>query len=64
MKFKVVLRDLKNPRDGPQIEIGNNLSKTEAERLQKRFAKLDWEERRPGIMTIDTIALIVEIDHS
>lgn len=63
MRYRVVIKDLRKPA-GPdnRVKIGGDLSRTEAAATQKRFAKLKWDERRPGVLTIDHIALCVEPD--
>lgn len=62
-RHRVVIRSLKDATvGGPRVVIGSNLSKRDAEQMQKRFIRLKWEARRPDIYTIDHIALSIELD--
>lgn len=61
MKYRLVIKDLRQPT-GEQhvVVVGDSMGLEEADQMQKRFAKLKWNHRRPGILTIDHVALVVE----
>jgi glycerol-3-phosphate cytidylyltransferase-like family protein len=60
-RYRVVLKDMRKPR-GSVIEIDDNLSKSDADRLLEQFTKLSWIPRRPGVYTIENVVLLVELD--
>ena len=59
MKYRLVIKDL-NTDDRVVVKSDQYLN--DARVIQRRFTKLKWEERRPGVFTIDHIVLIVEPD--
>jgi len=63
MRYRVVIKSLRDPPGSDnRVVVNSDLSQAEANSVQKRFAKLKWDERRPGVMTIDHVALCVEPD--
>lgn len=65
-KYRVVIKDLREPdgrRKASRVVISDGLSQADSQALLKRFPKLKWSERRPGILTIDHIALVIELDN-
>jgi hypothetical protein len=59
-KQRLVIRDLRQPRDTPPVVIEGSMTLREAAALQQRFTKLKWDRRRPYVYTIGDIALCVE----
>lgn len=57
---RVVLKDLRAGPSGGIVVVASGMSQKEAERIQKLFMKAKWDPRRPGIFTIDHVALCVE----
>jgi hypothetical protein len=62
-RHRLVIKDLRKPAGEIGIEVGANLSQKDALDMQRRFIKLKWDERRPGVYTIDHVALVVEPDY-
>lgn len=64
-KYRVVIKSLREPDgrcEAPRVVVDSGLSLTSAASLLKRFPKLRWTERRPGVLTLDHISLVVERD--
>lgn len=63
VKYRLVIKDLRKPAGADNcVKVVGDTSKRAAEIAQERFTKLRWDQRRPGVLTIDHIALCVEID--
>lgn len=66
MRYRVVIKDLREAMvpGEPQnaVVVGRTLSQREADQMQKRFMRCKWDARRPGVFTIDHVALCVEVD--
>jgi hypothetical protein len=58
-KYEVVLKDLRQP-DSPVLVVASALTTLRgAESIGANFRRAKWSERRPGVYTIDHLALCV-----